>query len=244
MHLIKKASELSGLSVRTLHHYDDIGLLSPTKLDNGYWYYSDEDMSVLQAILFYRFLGFSLKEIRDLLQEDEDLLPHLKKQLILMNDEKNRLLRLIETLEKTIESKEKEMNMSTKEKFKGFVYKDHEKYTEQAKHKYGKEVVEKSLRRQQGKEELLTEGFNQLFFAFSDHMKQGKEARSEDNVSLAKSLHEHICTYSFDCSLEVFSGIGYGYAQDPEFKKNIDQFGEGTAEYVCDAIQHYVKDQR
>ena len=82
MYFIKQVSELSGVSVRTLHHYDNIGLLSPQKGENGYRYYSEKDLSYLQTILYYKYLGFSLKEIQSLLQQkEEDLLPHLQKQL-------------------------------------------------------------------------------------------------------------------------------------------------------------------
>lgn len=69
MYLIKKVSELSGVSVRTLHHYDEIGLLSPQKKENGYRYYSEEDISFLQMILFYKYLGFPLKKIKELLKK-------------------------------------------------------------------------------------------------------------------------------------------------------------------------------
>lgn len=67
MYMIKKASEISGVSVRTLHHYDEIGLLVPQKAENGYHYYSEEDMANLQLILFYKYLGFPLKKIKSLL---------------------------------------------------------------------------------------------------------------------------------------------------------------------------------
>ena len=108
MYLVKKVSEISGVSVRTLHHYDEIGLLSPLKDENGYRYYSEEDMSVLQSILFYKYLGFSLKQIKELLTKgDSELLTHLKNQLILMQDEKQKLLTLINTLKKTIDSYER-----------------------------------------------------------------------------------------------------------------------------------------
>ena len=81
MYLIKQVSEISGVSVRTLHHYDEIGLLSPKKQENGYRYYSDEELSQLQTILYYKYLGFSLKEIKSLMtQNEDDLLPHLKHQ--------------------------------------------------------------------------------------------------------------------------------------------------------------------
>ena len=93
MYLIKKVSELSGVSVRTLHHYDEIGLLSPQKKENGYRYYSEEDISFLQMILFYKYLGFPLKKIKELLKkEDSEVLYHLRKQLDLMQKEKQKLL--------------------------------------------------------------------------------------------------------------------------------------------------------
>ena len=147
MFLIKKVSEISGVSVRTLHHYDEIGLLSPKKSENGYRYYSEDDMSFLQMILFYKYLGFPLKQIKELLkQEDPEILYHLKKQLVLMQKEKQKLLTLIDTLEKTIESRERKFTMSTKEKFKGFTYQDNEKYKQKAIDLYGKEVIEEAVK--------------------------------------------------------------------------------------------------
>ena len=147
MFVIKKVSEISGVSVRTLHHYDEIGLLSPKKNENGYKYYSEDDMSFLQMILFYKYLGFPLKQIKELLkQEDPEILHHLKKQLVLMQKEKQKLLTLIDTLEKTIKSRERKITMSTKEKFKGFAYQDNEKYKQKAIDLYGKEVIEEAVK--------------------------------------------------------------------------------------------------
>ena len=203
MYLIKQVSEISGVSVRTLHHYDEIGLLSPKKQENGYRYYSDEELSQLQTILYYKYLGFSLKEIKSLMKQNEDdLLPHLKHQLNLMQKEKDRLLTLIDTLEKTIASTERKMTMTTEEKFKGFTFKDNEKYKQAATEKYG------------------------------------------ENVDLAKQLHQHMCTYAFDCSIDVFSSIGFGYAKNEEFRTNLDKYGKGVGQYACDAIQAYVAQER
>lgn len=79
MYMIKKASEISGVSVRMLHHYDEIGLLSPQKSENGYRYYTEEDLACLQTILFYKYLGFPLKKIKLLMAKDNtELLTHLK----------------------------------------------------------------------------------------------------------------------------------------------------------------------
>lgn len=240
MYLIKKVSEMSGVSVRTLHHYDAIGLLSPQKSENGYRYYSEEELSCLQTILFYKFLGFPLKQIKSLLHtEDQSLLAHLKTQLTLMQKQKSQIQTLIDTLEKTIRAYERKTNMTTEEKFKGFTYQDNQKYTEAAKEKYGRDVVEQSLAKQKGREEEVAEGFNSIFRAFAENMHRGLPAISSENTALAKALHAHLCQYSFDCSREVFSAIGFGYVQNPEFKQNIDKFAVGTAQYVCDAIQQY-----
>ena len=81
MYLIKQVSELSGVSVRTLHHYDQMGLLVPNKADNGYRFYTENELNRLQAILFYKYLGFSLKEIQTLLLESEEkIIDHLKRR--------------------------------------------------------------------------------------------------------------------------------------------------------------------
>lgn len=241
MYLIKKVSDISGVSVRTLHHYDEIGLLSPQKSENGYRYYSDEDLSILQTILFYKYLGFGLKEIKLLLnKKDESLLIHFKKQLKLMEQEHDRLLMLIDTLKKTIDSQEREITMSIEQKFKGFDYEFNKQYEQEAIEKYGRDVIEKSKLKQKNMEQKITDGFNKIFFAFAENLSLGKDHAAKENIELAKLLHEHLWKYSFDCTLDIFSAIGKGYVQDERFKDNIDKFGKGTAKYVCDAIQEYV----
>ena len=245
MYLIKQVSEISGVSVRTLHHYDEIGLLSPKKHENGYRYYSEEELSLLQTILYYMYLGFSLKDIKTLMkQEEEDLLPHLKHQLILMQKEKERLLTLIDTLEKTIESKERKMTMTTEEKFKGFTFKDNEKYKQAATEKYGETVLNETAEKQKGKEEIIADGFNKIWFTFAENIEKGLPATDAMNVDLAKQLHQHMCAYAFDCPIDVFSSIGFGYAQNEEFRTNLDKYGKGVGQYACDAIQAYVAQER
>ena len=133
--------------------------------------------------------------------------------------------------------------MSTKEKFNGFTYQDNQKYKQAAIDMYGKEVIEEAIEKQKGKEQELTDGFNEIFFAFSENRSNEMSATSKENVDLAEKLHKHICKYSFECPIDVFSNIGYGYVQNAEFKNNLDQFGDGTAQYICDAIQEYVKEK-
>ena len=133
--------------------------------------------------------------------------------------------------------------MLTKEKFNGFTYQDNQKYKQAAIDMYGKEVIEEAIEKQKGKEQELTDGFNEIFFAFSKNISKGLKATSIENVVLAEKLHKHLCKYCFDCQIGVFSSIGYGYVKNIEFKTNLNKFGEGTAQYICDAIQQYVKEK-
>ena len=202
-------------------------------------------MSFLQMILFYKYLGFPLKKIKELLkQKDSEILEHLRMQLNLMQKEKQKLITLIDTLEKTIASQERRIAMSTREKFNGFTFQDNRKYKQAAIDMYGEEVIEKAMEKQKGKEQEITDGFNEIFFAFSENITKEISATSKENIDLAEKLHKHLCKYAFDCPIDVFSSIGHGYVQNIEFKNNLDKFGEGTAQYVCDAIQQYVKQEK
>ena len=154
MYHIKEAAQLSGVSVKTLHHYDKIGLLVPAKSENGYRTYNQADLERLQVILYYKYLGFSLKKIAELLsQDDQALFPHLIRQLEYLQQERDRLDTLISTLQKTIQDEKGERKMTMKEKFAGFTYEDNQKYHQEAVEKYGQEVMSEALARQNGQEE-------------------------------------------------------------------------------------------
>ena len=177
-------------------------------------------------------------------QKEEDLLPHLQKQLNLMKNEKDKLLTLIDTLEKTIMSTERKIRMSTEEKFNGFSVSDNEKYKKDAIKNYGEEVINEAEEKQKGKEDIVAEGFNRIFFTYADNIEKGIPATDSVNVALAKELHQHMCQYAFDCSIDVFSSIGLGYAHNEEFRTNLDKYGKGVGQYACDAIQQYVAQVR
>lgn len=242
MYHIKEAAQLSGVSVKTLHHYDKIGLLVPAKSENGYRTYSQADLEQLQVILYYKYLGFSLEKIAELLSQDEQaLLPHLVRQLEYLQQERDRLDTLISTLQKTIQDEKGERKMTMKEKFAGFTYEDNHKYHQDAVEEYGQEVMSEALARQNGREEESAVAFNQVFQSLAKNMKQGLPIEAAENQEQATRLLQAIRTYGFDCSLQVFAHIGQGYVHNPEFKKNIDQFGSGTAQYTADVIAVYIR---
>jgi len=215
MYHIKEAAQLSGVSVKTLYHYDKIGLLVPLKSENGYRIYSQEDLERLQVILYYKYLGFSLEKIAELLKEDTtDILSHLTRQLDYLTQERQHLDTLISTLQKTIQEQKGEIKMTIQD-----------------------------LERQKGREDESTAAFNQVFQVLAQNLKAGLPITASENQEEAAKLLQAIRTYGFDCSMEVFGHIGKGYVYNPEFKENIDKFGPGTAQYTSDVIAHFVRTQ-
>lgn len=210
----------------------------PLKSENGYRTYSQEDLERLQVILYYKYLGFSLEKIAELLKEERtDLLPHLTRQLDYLTRERQHLDTLISTLQKTIQEQKGERKMTIEEKFTGFSYQDNQKYHQEAVEKYGQQALE----RQKGHENEATAAFNQVFQTLAQNLQAGLPATATENQEQAAKLLQAIRTYGFDCSIEVFGHIGKGYVYNPEFKENIDKFGSGTAQYTSDAIAAYVQ---
>ena len=237
---INEVAKVSGVSSRTLHYYDEIGLLKPTKLENGYRVYTANDLDKLQQILSYKFLGFKLSKIAEILNNKSNHLEILEEQRQLILKEKSRYEQILNTIENTIKSHKGEGNMSIEEKFSGFKLEDIKKYEQSVKEKYGKEVIEEAKERQKGKEDIVNEKFNSVFRELAECKKLGLEHFDEKVQNQVDRLYDYFRKYGFDCTIEVFSYIGKGYSADLEFKNNIDKFGEEVAEYISEAIEYYV----
>ena len=240
---INEVAKLTGVSARTLQYYDEIGLLIPEKLNNGYRDYSDENLDKLQKILFYRFLKFKLNDIKELLDGDIDSLKILEQQRELILKEKEKFEIILHNIEKTIKTYKGEQKMTIEEKFNGFKKEDLNKYEDQAIEKYGKETIEESKKRQSDKEDIVAEKFNSVFRSMVEYKQDGLNIEEKEVQSKVEDLYNYMNKYAFDCSIEVFSYIGKGYSQNLEFKNNIDKFGEGVAEYTSKAIEKYCNDR-
>ena len=240
---INEVVKLTGVSARTLQYYDEIGLLIPQKLDNGYRDYTEENLEKLQKILFYRFLKFKLNDIKELLEDDFDNLKILEQQRELILREKEKFEVILHNIEKTISNYKGEQTMTIEEKFNGFKKEDLNKYENQAVEKYGKDTIEESKKRQSGREEIVTEEFNEVFRSMAKFKDENVDVAEKEVQSKVEDLYNNMNKYAFDCSIEVFSYIGKGYVHNPEFKKNIDKFGEGVAEYTSKAIEKYCSDR-
>ena len=240
---INEVVKLTGVSARTLQYYDEIGLLIPQKLDNGYRDYTEENLEKLQKILFYRFLKFKLNDIKELLEGDFDNLKILEQQRELILREKEKFEVILHNIEKTISNYKGEQTMTIEEKFNGFKKEDLNKYENQAVEKYGKDTIEESKNRQSGREEIVTEEFNEVFRSMAKFKDENVDVAEKEVQSKVEDLYNNMNEYAFECSIEVFSYIGKGYVHNPEFKKNIDKFGEGVAEYTSKAIEKYCSDR-
>ena len=239
MYTIKQVSTISKVSVRTLHHYDEIELLVPKKEENGYRIYSEEDIDKLQQILFYKVLGFKLNDIKKLLKDNDDKkLYTLLEQRELLKKEQEKLSTLLETLDKTIESYKGERTMSVEEKFEGFSKEYFGMYEEEAKEKYGEFAVTNAKKNIYDNKEVY-EKWVDVFKKASEYKEQNLEISDDKVQEQIELLYTYMNKYAFDCSIEVFSFIGKGYVADERFRKNIDKAGEGTAEYISRAIEYY-----
>lgn len=234
---IKEVAQLTGVSVRTLHHYDAIDLLKPDQLtEAGYRLYSDTNLLRLQQILFFKELGFPLKEIKDILnQPDFDRQDALMLQHQMLLDKQKKLAQMIETIEKTIEAGKGERQMSKEEQFKGFDFK-HNPYEEEARKRWGNEAVDQANQNVSKMTATDQDRFNQIFRDLAE-VRHLDPASKQAQESIEKwYLHlQSIATYS----LEAFKGLGQMYIDDDRFRKNIDQFGDGLALFMRDAMAIY-----
>ena len=239
---VKEVAELVGISVRTLHHYDEIGLLTPDEItESGYRVYSDENLETLQQILFFKELGFPLKEIKEIIyrpsfnrQEALEVHHHL------LLEKRKQLDKMIETLEKTIRHSKGEIQMTNKEKFEGFDF-SHNPYEQEARERWGDKAVDDANQKAKNMTKFDQEKFNEIYRNlatlrhFSPDSKEAQAAIKEWYVFLNKLG---------DYSLDAFKGLGQMYVDDVRFTKNIDQFGEGLAKFMCDAMMVYADTQQ
>ncbi|HEX3025843.1 MAG TPA: MerR family transcriptional regulator, partial [Clostridia bacterium] len=150
---VKKLAQLSGVSPRALRFYDEIGLLSPARINSsGYRLYGEREVNLLQQILLYRELGLSLEEIKQIVtQSDFDVLAALQEHRKQLLEQRTRLDALIENVEKTIRNAKGETSMTDSEKFEGFKQKlideNEQKYGAEIREKYGVETVEQANRK-------------------------------------------------------------------------------------------------
>ena len=241
---IKEFAELVGVSVRTLHYYDEIGLLNPSFVDeqNGYRFYDERSLERMQEILFYRELDFSLKSIAEILASPNyDKQKALAEQKRLLTLKKDRLERLIAALE---QAEKGEIMMSA---FDNSEYETAcQQYEDEAKQRWGdttayKESQAKTASYSKDKWRDILNGMNGVFVEFAECKNCGERTDSETAQRLVKKLQDYITANFYHCTDDILAGLGQMYVCDERFKNNIDKNGEGTTEFVSEAVKFYCK---
>ena len=237
MMTVKQVSELTGVSIRTLRYYDEIGLLPPAShTEGGYRLYDDTALERLQQILLFRELEFPLKDIVCIVSSpDFDRKKALEQQIELLELKKQRLDQLI-SFARGI----KVLGVRAVD-FSAFDTSKIDEYTKRAKEKWGSTDAYKefeSKKRSDSENKQVMEEFMQLFAEFGE-LKSGSPESAEAQAMVNK-LQGFITEHFYICTDEILSGLGKMYAADGEFKENIDKAGgKGTADFVAAAIAVY-----
>jgi len=242
---VKKLSDLAGVSVRTLHYYDQIGLLKPCTIEaNGYRSYGENELLKLQQILFFRELDFPLKEIKKILSSPHfDMRAALYDQRRLIELKKNRLSRLIKTIDKTIEKINQENIMDDQELFGGFTKEEMDRYTEEARKRWGStDAFKQSQERveKMGKPgiDLAMEKAGQITENIAECMKSGLSPESEAVQKEIQTHYDWLRNF-YEPDLEIYRGLANLYVDDGRFKSYYEKFAPGLAEFMQDAMIAY-----
>jgi DNA-binding transcriptional MerR regulator len=244
---VRQLASLATVSVRTLHHYDKIGLLKPSlRAESGYRYYGRAELFRLQQILLYRELDFPLARIMQLLDEEGfDLVKALEEQHSELKKQKARLSLLLLTIEKTMNHlKTKNNNMNYEELYKGFSKEQAEAYRKEASARWGVKTIEDSHQRLMSMDKKDWEALKQ---------------KGEDlNAALVKIMHlspsdkqvqtlieEHYAMTGryFEVTPEIYRNLGRMYVEDERFKAYYDRYDKGLAAFLRDAIHAFCEDK-
>lgn len=239
MKTVNEVSKLTGVSVRTLHHYDAIGLLNPTQVtDAGYRLYDDTALARLQTILLFRELQFPLKEIKSILDSpDFNREQALKQQIGLLELQRRQLDTLISFAREIIETGVNNMDFSAFDKT------EIEQYKAEVKERWGKTDAYKEYEQKTAgqSEKVQTEAAEKLMQVFAEFGKIKHLAPESDAAqALVKELRQCITENYYDCTKPILESLGQMYVGDERFKANIDaRGGVGTAEFASKAIEIY-----
>ena len=241
---VGQVSDLAGVSVRALHHYDGIGLLEPSgRTASGYRLYEDSDLERLQRILSYRELGFSLDEVATILEAPgADAVAHLGRQHELLTERIARLQRMVAAVERELEVEEMGSRLTPEERFEVWGDFNPDDYAAEAEERWGgTKAHEESQRRAAGygKDDWLAikaEG-DRINRRLVDAMRSGGPAGSELAMDAAEEHRRYISRWFYDCSYEIHTGLGEMYVADPRFAATYETIAEGLAVYFRNAIR-------
>lgn len=245
---IQKLAKLAGVSTRTLRYYDEIEILKPARTNaSGYRIYNQEQVDRLQQIMFYRELSMQLEHIKDILNEPDfdatkALIQHREKLLA----KRERIDRLIENINKTLDEKEGSLIMSDKEKFEGFkkrlIEENEKKYGNEIREKYGEETINASKAKMMNLTQEQYDSFTKLENKLNQMLIKAMETGDPASELAQKTadLHKQWLTFTWSqYSKEAHAGVTQMYVEDERFSAYYDQIKLGSAKFLRDAVQIY-----
>ena len=244
MYTIKQLSDLAGITRRTLHYYDEIGLLVPTEISgNGYRWYSEQELLRLQQILLYREAGVSLAKIKQILDSTSfDKVSALKEHMEALQKQRTRLEGLITTVKQTINYLQGAGKMSPKELFKSFSEEEEKQFENEAMQLYDPETVKASYTRwrsySKAEKQRIGEEGNAVYDALVLAMPHGP-ASPEAQAGVDR-WRKHMA-YFWVPNEEQLVGLTDLYNEDPRFKANFDRIHPGLASFMREAVKIYVE---
>ncbi len=240
---INEVSKLTGVTVRTLHYYDEIGLLKPSEVTSaGYRLYDNEALKTLQQILFFRELEFSLDEIKEIMSDPlYNRKDALAKQRELLMQKRIRLDGIINLVDKTLKG---ENDMSFKQFDMTEIEEARKEYAAEVKARWGDtaayaESEQKASNYDDAQWNILSGEGRAILQEFGECRNIKPDSREAQ--ALVKKWQNYITSYFFDCTIEILSGLGLMYIGDERFTRNIDKNGKGTAAFMAAAIGIYCR---
>ena len=239
---VKQLADLAGVTRRTLHYYDEIGLLKPAEVgENGYRYYAEHDMLALQQILLYREMGLSLSEIQEILaRPDFDVVAALKQHRNALRAQAGRLEDLIRTVNQTIQHIQGEISMSPEKFFEAFDDETQKKYEEEAAQRWDPKLVKDSNNRWRSyskeKQQAIMEESGRIYMDIVAHMGDGPESAAVQ-AAVAR-WHENLRNF-YEPTIDILRGLGMMYEADHRFAERFASIHPDLPAFLPKAIGVY-----
>ncbi|HTM67987.1 MAG TPA: MerR family transcriptional regulator [Candidatus Binatia bacterium] len=240
---VHQLAKLAGVSVRTLHHYDAIGLLTPARAEkNGYRLYGETELLRLQQVLFFRELDFPLAEVRRIIDRpDFDMRAALKDQRKLIELKKKRLDGLMDTIDRTVKRLDRNITMDDKDLYGDFSRQEMDAYAEEAKQRWGHT---EAWRQSQERYKKMTKADLARVKDEGDKlMKEIAARRTEDPASTAVQAliarHYAALRTWYEPNLKMYRGLADMYVADPRFAAYYEKYAPGLAQFMRDAMHAF-----
>jgi DNA-binding transcriptional MerR regulator len=240
---VSKLARMAGVTVRTLHHYDQIGLLKPSaRTEAGYRLYGEPELLRLQQILFFKELDMPLNEVRQILDDPGfDQVAALEHHRQLLHRRMERLKRLLKTIDRTIDKlTEDDMTLTDEELYEGFTTEQIERYKREAREMYGPAQVEESERRvkKMSRAEWKAVGAEGEAVTTALAALADRDPGDVEVQALIARHHAWIENF-YSCSAEIYRGLAQGYVEHPEFRAFYEKYRPRLADFMSAAMNHY-----